>query len=136
MYKVEEFYSSEHLVPVPACALRKLLLQPNQPKIWVMNKNVHIDEDGNYLSSNNSPYCWISIQNHGMPNLPTNNSACTAVCASLTEATLALSHLINSLKAVYLQNFPAALLMLGALVMCTHYEAIFDIAGQVPVILA
>ncbi len=26
--------------------------------------------------------------------------------------------------------------MLGAQVMCTHYEAIFDIAGQVPVILA
>lgn len=108
-------------------------LQPGC-SIWVLNKNVHV-KNGVYLTPEESPYYWVAGN-----GLPPHDMQCDAPTvdgvSQLLDGTLALSNLVWALKDVHQQNFPAALLLLGAQVMSMFYEQILAIAGQVPATLA
>lgn len=107
MQKVEEFYTSaeENSCKI---AVEAIGLQPNQGhKVWVMNEDVHFDQEGTLLK--NSPFYWI--EGHSAIS---RAIACNAKATSTPLCTLALAELIQSMEDVYGQNFGASLLMLGA----------------------
>lgn len=134
MKKVEQFYSSteESSTRSHKKAVEVVGLQPDSNNIWVLSKDVHI-KDGQVLSADESPYCWVF--GNGLPLL---EMQCNVKVSPnrIVDRTLALCNLINALKEVHLQNFPAALLLIGAQIMSMHYTEIYEIAGQVPATLA
>ena len=89
--------------------------------VWVLNERVHIDEKGEALDPMDSPYIWI----HQL--LDKNLAAKVLVCRNKIEQRRSLSNLISALKNCYQQNTPAALLTLGAQILCLHYESFHKI---------
>lgn len=146
MHKVEEFYSSQEesaeYVHSPKQAAVVTGLQPHlqhERKIWVLNGQVHIDEDGLLLPSHSSPFIWLGDYSSDIPGIPSPSLACS-ISPDTTNAgkSKALRKLIKALKRVQQQNFPAALLMLGSQVLCTHYDGIMKcpLGGKVPAAIA
>jgi len=133
MKKVEHFYgnaeNSEHTSQYYKQAVDVVGLQPGNRRVWVLSKDVHF-ENGDFLTSEESPFCWVPAS--GLPSL---DLQCRVASATGVNAISALQNLIEALKAVHKQNFPAALLVLGAQMLCAHYEKIHAIAGQVPATL-
>lgn len=127
MRKVEQFYGTE---TQSKQAVEVVGLQPGNRKVWVLNRHVHL-EGGTYLTPRESPYQWVPAI--GLPPL---SLECHAKEATMVEGAIALNDLIQALKSVHLQNFPAALMVLGAQMLSIHYESIYSIAGQVPATLA
>ena len=143
MKKVEEFYSSqeegecEHSPPKRAAVVTGLQPLPHQErKIWVLNGQTHIDEDGLLLMPQSSPYVWLGDYSSDLPGIPPPSMECSISPDS--RSSKALRRLIKALNPVQQQNFSAALLMLGSQVLCTHYEGIMEcpIGGQVPATIA
>ena len=132
MRKVEQFYRSttDNCTQSYKQAVDVVGLQPHARSVWVLNRNVHW-EDGKYLAASASPFRWVSG-----PGLPPHDLECAVKVATTVEATLALRNLVQALRDVHAQNFPAALLLLGAQMLSVHYDAIFMIDKQVPATLA
>lgn len=132
MRKVEHFYEStvENCTQSYKKAVEVLGLQPGSRRVWVLNQDVHW-ENGVYLDHSESPFCWVSA-----PGLPLRDMECHVKVATTVEAALALNNLVLALKEVHVQNYPAALLLLGAQMLSVHYDSIYAIAKQVPVTLA
>lgn len=135
MRKVEQFYDrTDHSCIQWYKKAAAVVGQQPGSKIWVLNKNVHV-KDGVYLTPEESPYCWVV--GNGLPPLDMQcDVKPPTVRGWLVDGTVALSNLVWALKNVHQQNFPAALLLLGAQVMSMFYEQILAIAGQVPATLA
>ena len=135
MRKVEQFYghTNENSSQSFKKAVEVVGLQPGgegSNRIWALNKNIFI-KNGAYLNTQASPYCWVAAN-----GFPPYDMQCTARESTVVAGSLALSNLIWALEEVHQLNFPAALLLLGAQALSTHYEQIYDIAGQVPATLA
>ena len=81
--------------------------------IWVMNENVHIDSSGTLIDPACSPYVWISnlLDDDMMPSVEVTKKKRKYV-----------QDLVLSLEECYQDNTPAAILTLGAGVLCSHYE--------------
>lgn len=131
MRKVEQFYGCSNYGCTQSfkTAVEVVGLQPGS-RVWVFRKGVHV-KDGEYLTEEESPYCWVSAG-----GLPPFDMECHVSCpmegvSTIASGALALDDLVRALQIVHLQNFPAALLLLGAQIMSIFYEQIFTIAGQV-----
>lgn len=64
-----------------------------------------------------------------------NQLASQAFAVNEPELTLPLTNLILALQSSYVNNFPSALMVLGAQVLNTHYELVLDMAKGVPIAL-
>lgn len=129
MRRLEEFYQSSTDSDVKMAVQ---VVGRQSDNIWVMSKEAHFDADGGAIMAKDSPYCWVSA-----PGLPPLDHQCRIEPGGSTvQATLALNELVAALHAVHRENFPAALLMIGAQMLCMHYEHIYELAGQVPASLA
>ena len=84
-------------------------------KIWVLNSQVHIDERGNTIDPDCSPYVWLG-------QFIEDDLASSAKLRKKRRQPL--QKLIESLKPCYQANSPAVLLTFGAQVLCLHYEGI------------
>lgn len=129
MRKVEEFYECSTAETDYKIAVEVVGRQSND--MWIMSKETHLSADGIAIAIKDSPYCWVTA-----PGLPPLDHQCNVKPGTTIEAILAIKELVAASKHVYRQNFPAALLMMGAQMMCMHYEHIHELAGQVPVSLA
>ena len=94
-------------------------LQDFREGIWVFNKDVHINADGEPIATDTSPYVWLgkfysSQQGYNSEALSVvkDNSLSANVALLLNDS--ANVHLIESLRCCYEENFPAALLILGS----------------------
>ena len=140
MKKLEEFYArtlteegaqaTKHAVDATG-----LQLQPAR-KLWVLNQHVQIDEDGKLVDPDESPMVWLGQYfrenvrgTYSRPYVISENLASTA---KPELDSVVISNLLYALQACYAHNFPACLLILGAEILCLHYEAIMNIAEQVP----
>jgi hypothetical protein len=86
--------------------------------VWVLNDQVHINERGKLIDPSCSPYIWIN-------QLVENKLAARVdLSHSKKDQRKALKTLITALKSAYGDNTPAALLTLGAQVLCLHYESL------------
>ena len=141
MQKMEEYYSSleegECKSRPPKIAAVVSGLQPasrEQPRqIWVMNGMVHIDEDGNLVKPEESPYLWLG--DYGPGDIRGASPQTLATSVTTEQSSDALVDLFDALKQVHRHNFPAALMVLGSQILCTHYDAVMacEYGGQVPV---
>ena len=98
-------------------------------RVWVLNANVHIDESGRLIRPKASPYIWLGKYYGGKSHfLPYPQYVS---CAQPESKPQVLVTLVNALEAVYEQNLPSALLVLGAQVVSLHYEMIKSCSGGV-----
>ena len=140
MRKVEEFYSDEENAHLSKQVASVMGLQPygdspDAHKIWVLNGDVHIDEDGQFIPPSNSPFIWLSAYTSELPDAPSHDMASLSKPSPLHEAHEVLFDLVAFLQEVHQENFAAALLMLGGQILCCHFQCIFKAAGQVPVVI-
>ena len=103
-------------------------------KLWVLNAAVQIDEEGNLVGAEESPVVWLG-QFFPKDSCPTNIPACFSNAMTDLDKSV-LPKLINALESYYGSNFPASLLILGAYLLCIHYEALMDFTQQVPATIA
>lgn len=100
------------------------------PKVWVLNFNLHILEDGDLLFPGESPYVWLG-KVHNSPSPCIAPSGMASVAGDQDYAVL--ENLINSIEVAYINNFASAVLALGAQVLNVHYELVQTIEEGVPV---
>lgn len=105
--------------------------------VWVLNAHVHLDADGEPLTPNASPYVWLgsfykprSSHSDTSSGILRDNSLAANVALPLRAS--ALADLVSALEHCYENNFAATLLVLGASVICNHYEVLFARFQQVP----
>ena len=91
------------------------------PKVWVLNFNLHIPEDGDLLFPGESPYVWLG-KVHNSPSPCIAPSGMASVAGDQDYAVL--ENLINSIEVAYINNFASAVLALGAQVLNVHYELV------------
>lgn len=120
MWKLETT-SQEEEIPQKSVVTCTGLQELSEKPIWVLNEHVHISDKGKAVDPMDSPYIWI-------PQLLEKNLAAKInVCQSKKEQCRSLQNLIATIKNSYQQNTPAALLTLGAQVLCVHYESFHKI---------
>ena len=114
-------------------------------KVWVLNAEVQLDEDGIAIQPSASPYVWLGDICSTRPDLwqadPTTGQHMIANPRKKSTAVLpinasAFTALISVLDKYYTSNFPAVLLLLGGDVLTVHYEAQMTEYGSVPATLA
>ena len=108
-----------------------------QDAVWVLNDTVHLNADGEPLTSESSPYVWLGSfykpsSSHGNTSSGILRDNCLAAHVTLPLRDSALVDLISALEHCYENNFAATLLVLGAAVICNHYEVLFARFQQVP----
>ena len=91
------------------------------PKVWVLNFNLYILEDGDLLFPGKSPYVWLG-KVHNSPSPCIAPSGMASVAGDQDYAVL--ENLINSIEVAYINNFASAVLALGAQVLNVHYELV------------
>ena len=141
MRKLEEFYKvkaeSDKPEQYTKIAAKTVGLQ-KEYKVWVLNGDVHINEKGELIPPQNSPYIWLaSYCNLDFQQgccYPGNRNASTATPQQISID--GLRDLIIALENVYGQNFPAALLMLGSALLALHYESLQDRGHKIPAAIA
>ena len=106
-----------------------------QHKVWVLNAEVQIDENGSYVTPDESPYIWLGDVCAGLPDSflpevatrqhmiadPTNKSI-----TALPLDPSALHGLIMTFEAYYSHNFAAAMFVLGGFSLAVHYESLIE----------
>ena len=112
-------------------------LRDVQGAVWVLNNTVHLTADGEPLTPDSSPYVWLgsfykpsSSHCNTSSGILRDNSLAAHVTLPLRDS--ALVDLISALERCYESNFAATLLVLGAAVICNHYEVLFSRFQQVP----
>lgn len=148
MYKTDSFV---HSTSSKKSAARVTGLQKapkwatSTSQVWVLNAEVHINEDGEPISPEASPYLWLGDVCCGRPDILqaeiTTGQHLIADPSTKSIATLpldnsALRTLIGTLEMYYEHNFPAALCVLGGYVVTVHYESLISQYGCVPATIA
>ena len=125
-----EAYAEEHNgMPPFQVAAKYLGLQSigDEERIWVLNKALQLNDNGEEITSMASGYVWLgdfAAKCKGLSQYSiVNNSLSVKISGALSKKRM-LKKLIECLKETYEANYPAALLTLGAQVMSTHYEMI------------
>ena len=134
MAKYQAFAEEHDGEPNFQIATKYLGLQniEDEQKIWVFNKDLQLTEDGEEIVLSTSHYIWLgdfAAKCKGLGNYSVVNHSLAAKIAGPMSKKRALRRLIESLKVTYENNFPAALLTLGAQIMCTHYETLNKTGG-------
>ena len=132
MLKYELFAEEYEGSPKVFTAARYLGLQSSrdEPKVWVLNNKFQFDDYGHVIDLSESQYVWLgdfvaAPKSFGI----VDNSLAAKIEEPLSEKEV-LRKLITCLQTTYEENFPAALLTLGAQLMCTHYESLNEIASD------
>lgn len=114
-------------------------------KVWVLNGDVHLNEDGKPIPPSESPYLWLGDVCSGRPDvlqpeiqtgqhLIADPNSKSIVTLPLDKS--ALSTLIATLENYYDHNFPAAICVLGGYVVAVHYESLISDYVCVPATIA
>ena len=110
--------------------------------VWVLNPYMHVKADGTTLSVEESPFIWLgdlmkrSLRpGGGQVNIASHKYASTSntIGVPYSESILAMRKMIIALKESYLNNFPAALMVIGSQLLNLHFERLLPVTGGVPV---
>ncbi|MCG8621784.1 MAG: hypothetical protein MJE68_07275 [Proteobacteria bacterium] len=110
--------------------------------VWVLNPHMHVKADGTVLSLEESPFIWLgdlmkrSLRpGGGKINIASHKYASTSntIGVSYSETLLAVRKMIIALKKSYLNNIPAALMVLGSQLLNLHFERLVPVTGGVPI---
>ena len=134
MKKYQQYFEASNPAPDHKIAVRATGLQPTgAAKIWVLNADVQYDIDGDLLDVDTSPFIWLGRFSGNKEASGVQIPPEQASCARPKSRKKAGRTLVRALQECYMENFPATLLVLGAEVLCLHYELIFELSNQVPV---
>jgi len=122
MAKYQTFAEEHDGVPRFQIAAKYLGLQKidDEQKTWVLNMSLQLTEDGEELVLANSQYVWLgdfAAKCKGLGNYSIVNYSLAAKINGPLSRKKTLRKLINNIKETYEDNFPAALLTLGAQIM-------------------
>lgn len=131
MRKLEQYKEQNAARPKEAVVVTGLQSYTGHTKVWVLNERTHIDEAGKYIDPSQSPYIWLAKYLPQSERTPFNIPLRYASNALPKKRTSAVKRLIDCLRTSSGYNFPVCLLLLGAEVLCVHYEALIDVAHQV-----
>ena len=100
-------------------------------KLWVLNSSVHVTSSGRLVSPEDSPFVWLG-------NYKNSSNVCTSYkYASAAEPVQpdkdALTAVVRALHPSYLNNFPPALLALGAQLLNLHFQQLLPVMKGVPI---
>lgn len=100
--------------------------------IWVMNEEVHLDENGDRIPIHESEYIWLGpmITNRSLPNVAPASDA--AFIPSLSSPKAALDRTLTCLKQAVDNNYIPAFFVIAAAGMAVHYQAVMDKYGMCP----
>ena len=101
--------------------------------VWVVNFSLHVRADGQVIHPRTSPYIWLGdFHKVRSENIAPYNMASKA---DEEQDVYVLKPLIKAVRTAYVNNFPSALLTLGAQVLNVHYERILQLERGVPIAL-
>ena len=98
---------------------RHVLPNGNVP-IWVLSRDLQIDEKGSVIDLSTSPLVWIGHLISATGVAPEE----TSLRISTPLSTCSLRPLVETLRTVLKHNFCAGMLSLGASAMAVHYSTI------------
>ncbi len=94
-------------------------------KVWVLNRDMHVSEDGELYNPKESPFIWLGAVRKtkgNSENVASHELKSTATCSGQDPTRASLKVLLRAVINSYLNNLPSALLALGAQVLNVHYE--------------
>ena len=148
MYKTNSFL--HRTLNAKKCAARVTGLQKppgwvperyQRMRMWVLNSDVQIDDNGAAIAPEESPYIWLGDVCTGRPkifqpeNVTVQHMIANPSKKSTTKLPLdasCLKKLITTLEAYYAHNFAAAVFVLEGFALAVHYEALINQYGCVP----
>ena len=134
MKKYQEFYETSSSVDDRTKkAVIATGLQTGEHRIWVLNARVQYDSDGDLLDVDSSPYIWLGRFSGNRETAGVQIPSEQASLARPKSKKKTGRALIRALQTCYTHNFPASLLVLGAEVLCLHYELLIQLTNQVPI---
>lgn len=122
-----------HLAHFGCAGLQKPLKWLPPSKLWVLNADVHLNEDGDPVPPDDSPYLWLGDVCSGRPDtlqaeMQTGQyliaDSNTNYIATLPLDKSVLCTLIATLKKYYEPIFAAVLCVLRGYVVAVHYESL------------
>ena len=131
MRKLEQYKEQSSAHSKEAVVVTGLQSYTAYTKIWVLNERTHVDGGGKYIHPSQSPYIWLAKYLPQSEKTPFNIPLRYASSAVPKKRTTAVKRLVDCLRISSGDNFPVCLLLLGAEVLCVHYEALIDVAHQV-----
>ncbi len=109
-----------------------------EKKVWVLNQELHVAEDGRLIDAAQSPFIWLGSLREtkgGSDNIASHKFASLACTTQDDSNGATLGRVVDAVKNGYLNNFPSAILALGCQVLNLHYENVLEFAGGVPIAL-
>lgn len=95
-------------------------------RLWVLCSNLHLDENGQKISKEESNYVWlphIALQNASSNDI---NSACLSPCINGALSTNHLKPLLLCMKQCFKHNFIPSVMCLGGILMALHYQTVLE----------
>ncbi len=105
-------------------------------RVWVLNKEVHLNENGEQIPAIDSEYIWLGAM-AGRRSLPNIAQASDAALIPLSSSPkTALDKTLACLRRAVDNNFTPAFFVIASAGMAVHYEAVIDKYGMCPVPVA
>ena len=117
-------------------------LDEDNLNVWVINPHMHITADGTTLSLEESPFIWLGeLMKRSLKagsthvNIASYKYASTAntIGVPYSNSILAMNNMISALKQSYVNNFSAAMMVIGSQLLNLHFERLVKITGGVPI---
>ena len=99
-------------------------------RIWVINEEVHLDENGDQIPIRDSQYIWLGsmISNRSLANVAPATDAALIPLVSSPKA--ALDRKLTCLQQAVDNNYVPAFFVIAAAGMAVHYQAVMDKYGM------
>ena len=109
--------------------------QPDS-KIWVLNEELTFNDDGDIITTTESPYIWLGgmIGNRNFHNVAPAGDA--AVVPNQATPINCLNTTLDLLKNAVSNNYTASFFVIASAGMALHYEAIMERYGMCPTPIA
>lgn len=140
MNLTNEFSRKQMELGVPkVCYIKKaaecLGRQPGS-RVWVMNKEVHLNENGDQIPTIDSDYIWLGTMasSQSLPNIAPASDA--ALIPLISAPTTAFDNTLTCLQQAVDNNFTPAFFVIASAGMAVHYEAVIEKYGMCPVPVA
>ena len=101
-------------------------------KIWVLNSEIQVDDNGDLITPDESPYIWIGgmIGNRNFGNVAPAEDA--AIIPSMYTSENVFNETLGLLKGAVGNNYLSAFFTIASASMALHYEEVLDKYGMCP----
>ncbi len=105
-------------------------------RVWVMNKDVHLDENGKRINTIDSEYIWLGSLASSRSLTHVAPASDAALIPLLSSPQAALDKTLTCLRQAVDNNFTPAFFVIASAAMAVHYESVIDKYGMCPIPVA